>query len=47
MNKLEEENFLMISRGFISNPDERVLLKDQEYQEKIARGIDQYFVKKR
>ncbi len=42
---------ILIEGGFISNPDERVLLKDQEYQEKIARGIadgiDQYFVKKR
>lgn len=38
---------ILIEGGFISNPQERALLKSREYQEKIARGIadgiDQYF----
>jgi N-acetylmuramoyl-L-alanine amidase len=38
---------ILVEGGFISNPDERVLLKSRDYQEKIARGIadgvDQYF----
>lgn len=38
---------IIVEGGFISNPHERSLLKDREYQEKIARGIadgiDQYF----
>ncbi len=38
---------ILVEGGFISNPEERVLLKSRDYQEKIARGvadgIDQYF----
>jgi N-acetylmuramoyl-L-alanine amidase len=38
---------VLIEGGFISNPQERALLKTREYQEKIARGIadgiDAYF----
>jgi N-acetylmuramoyl-L-alanine amidase len=38
---------ILVEGGFISNPQERSLLKDRAYQEKIARGIadgiDQYF----
>lgn len=38
---------VLVEGGFISNPEERVLLKSRDYQEKIARGIadgiDQYF----
>lgn len=38
---------VLVEGGFISNPDERTLLKSRDYQEKIARGIadgiDQYF----
>lgn len=38
---------ILVEGGFISNPDERVLLKSRDYQEKIARGIadgvDHYF----
>lgn len=38
---------VLVEGGFISNPEERVLLKTRDYQEKIARGIadgiDQYF----
>ena len=42
---------ILVEGGFISNPGERALLKDWEYQEKIARGIadgiDHYFKRKR
>lgn len=38
---------VLVEGGFISNAEERVLLKSRDYQEKIARGIadgvDQYF----
>jgi N-acetylmuramoyl-L-alanine amidase len=38
---------ILIEGGFISNPQERALLKQRDYQEQIARGIadgiDQYF----
>ena len=38
---------VLVEGGFISNSEERLLLKSREYQEKIARGIadgiDQYF----
>lgn len=38
---------ILVEGGFISNPEERALLKSRDYQEKIARGIadgiDQYF----
>lgn len=38
---------VIVEGGFISNAEERVLLKSRDYQEKIARGIadgiDQYF----
>jgi N-acetylmuramoyl-L-alanine amidase len=38
---------VLVEGGFISNPDERALLKSRDYQERIARGIadgiDQYF----
>lgn len=38
---------VLVEGGFISNPEERALLKSRNYQEKIARGIadgiDQYF----
>jgi N-acetylmuramoyl-L-alanine amidase len=38
---------ILVEGGFISNLDERTLLKSRDYQEKIARGIadgvDQYF----
>jgi N-acetylmuramoyl-L-alanine amidase len=38
---------ILVEGGFISNPQERLLLKQREYQEQIARGIadgiDQYF----
>jgi N-acetylmuramoyl-L-alanine amidase len=38
---------VLVEGGFISNPEERVLLKSRDYQEKIAKGIadgiDQYF----
>ena len=38
---------ILIEGGFISNPKERTLLKNREYQEKLSRGIadgiDQYF----
>jgi N-acetylmuramoyl-L-alanine amidase len=38
---------VLVEGGFISNPEERALLKSRDYQEKIARGIadgvDQYF----
>jgi N-acetylmuramoyl-L-alanine amidase len=38
---------ILVEGGFISNPEERLLLKSRDYQEKIARGIadgvDQYF----
>ena len=41
---------ILVEGGFISNPQERSLLKDPEYLEKIARGIadgvDTYFKKK-
>ena len=41
---------ILVEGGFISNPQERALLKDPEYLEKIARGIadgvDSYFKKK-
>lgn len=42
---------ILIEGGFISNPDERDLLRTREYQEKIARGvaegIDRFFKKSR
>ncbi len=38
---------VLVEGGFISNPQERTLLKSRDYQEKIAQGIadgiDQYF----
>lgn len=38
---------VLVEGGFISNPNERALLKSRDYQEKIAQGIadgvDQYF----
>lgn len=38
---------VLVEGGFISNPEERNLLKSRDYQEKLARGIadgiDQYF----
>jgi len=38
---------VLVEGGFISNPEERILLKTRAYQEKVARGIadgiDQYF----
>jgi N-acetylmuramoyl-L-alanine amidase len=38
---------VLVEGGFISNPEERALLKSRKYQEKIAQGIadgvDQYF----
>lgn len=38
---------VLVEAGFISNPEERSLLRTREYQEKIARGIadgiDRYF----
>lgn len=38
---------VLVEGGFISNPEERVLLKSRDYQERIAKGIadgiDQYF----
>jgi N-acetylmuramoyl-L-alanine amidase len=38
---------VIVEGGFISNTEERILLKSRDYQEKIARGIadgvDQYF----
>jgi N-acetylmuramoyl-L-alanine amidase len=38
---------VLVEGGFISNPEERALLKSRDYQEKLARGIadgiDQYF----
>lgn len=42
---------ILVEGGFISNPQERTLLKDVEYQDKIARGIadgiDHYFKRMR
>ncbi len=38
---------VLVEGGFISNPEERTLLKSRDYQEKLAQGIadgvDQYF----
>jgi N-acetylmuramoyl-L-alanine amidase len=38
---------ILVEGGFISNPEEKLLLKSRDYQEKIAQGIadgiDQYF----
>jgi len=41
---------ILVEGGFISNPEERALLRSRDYQEKIARGIADgvdHFLKKR